>query len=72
MKPSQDRLQSLREAEVLALRKKHDVLGLVNVIINVHLYTGDVFDEKATRAAKAEWSSFGQTLMLKKYNTAAT
>ena len=63
VKPSQDRLLSLREAEVSALRKKHDVLGLVDVIINVHLYTGDVFDDKAIRAAKAEWSSFGQTLM---------
>ena len=36
---------------------REQLLGFV--IINVHLYTGDVFDDKAIRAAKAEWSSFG-------------
>ena len=63
VKVSQVRLLALKEKEVLALRSAKDVLGLVNLIIAIHAYKGDVFDDRDIRAAKAEWSIFGDTLI---------
>ena len=63
VKASQVRLLTLKEKEVLALRSAKDVLGLVNQIIAIHAYKVDVFDDRDIRAATAEWSIFGETLM---------
>ena len=53
VKASQERLLTLKEKEVTALRAVNDVLDLVKLIIAIRAYKGDFFDDRDIRAAKA-------------------